>query len=369
MNATILNREFKHPIDGWYHIEPKGEHRNTAAGVVQVIDDPSVEAIVNRFNQDAAAGRLSHGHEMLIDREHFSHDPDKETTAYGWLQRLQGREDGIYAQIRWTATGQAAVDGGDLRFFSTEYNPDECEPVHNTAQRSDANASQGAGSKTLLLRPRALAGLTLTNRPNNRGGKPITNRGGNAAASDAGEQAQTTKTKTEYSMKLIASALGLQPEASEETILGELNKLKNRATEAEAKVAPLTEQITLLTNRMTTMLDEQIAADLDGHGVKDEAVRNKLIPVLKPMANRQERVDFLKLMQPPVAEKKETPAPITNRSTAKAPNGGSQPTDDDAADARKVALITNRANELRKQQPGLSHATAMIMAQREAAGA
>jgi hypothetical protein len=26
MNTPILNREFQHPADGWYHIEPKGEH-------------------------------------------------------------------------------------------------------------------------------------------------------------------------------------------------------------------------------------------------------------------------------------------------------------------------------------------------------
>jgi hypothetical protein len=42
---------------------------------------------VNRFNEDATAGKLSHGKEMLIDHEHFKHDPDKETRAYGWRMR------------------------------------------------------------------------------------------------------------------------------------------------------------------------------------------------------------------------------------------------------------------------------------------
>jgi len=72
MKATILNREFQHPRDGWYQIERKGRHPNRAAGVIQVIDDEAARSIVNRFNEGAAAGTLRHGSEMLIDHEHFS---------------------------------------------------------------------------------------------------------------------------------------------------------------------------------------------------------------------------------------------------------------------------------------------------------
>ena len=51
------------------------------------------------------------------------------------------------------------MDGGDYRFFSTEY--DLADMV---------NAGQGRA------RPMRLNGLTLTNAPNNKGGRPITNR-------------------------------------------------------------------------------------------------------------------------------------------------------------------------------------------------
>jgi hypothetical protein len=169
MNPLILNRNFQHPTDGWYQIEAKGTHPNRAAGVVQVIDDAATTSIVNRFNADAAASKLRHGAEMLIDHEHFSDQPDQETRAYGWLQELQNRTDGIYGRIRWTATGQAAVDGGDYRFFSTEYdaaNLQAVEPAIGNRQ-----------SAIKAVRPLALAGLTLTNMNNNRGQKPITNRG------------------------------------------------------------------------------------------------------------------------------------------------------------------------------------------------
>ena len=160
LSAPIFtSAEFRHPADGWYQIEAKGEHPNRAAGVVQVIDDAAAQSIVNRFNADAQAGRLRHGRELLIDHEHFSDQPDKETRAYGWLTRLVNRPDGIYAQIRWTKTGQEAVDGGDYRFFSTEYAPADLAVVNSGR-----------------VRPLRLDGLTLTNMHDNRGQRPITNR-------------------------------------------------------------------------------------------------------------------------------------------------------------------------------------------------
>jgi uncharacterized Zn finger protein (UPF0148 family) len=169
MLSLILNRDFQHPADGWYQIEARGEHPHGGSGLIQVIDSVSAASIVERFNADAVAGRLRHGHEMLIDHEHFSDQPDQETRAYGWLQELQNRNDGIYGRIRWTATGKTSVDGGDYRFFSTEYNPSNLQPVQN-AERGVRN------EEAKCVRPLRLAGLTLTNMNNNRGQKPITNR-------------------------------------------------------------------------------------------------------------------------------------------------------------------------------------------------
>ena len=48
MQATILNREFQRPSDGWYALEVPGEHPNRAADVVQVIDEAAVASIVPR---------------------------------------------------------------------------------------------------------------------------------------------------------------------------------------------------------------------------------------------------------------------------------------------------------------------------------
>jgi len=157
VNPPVTNN-FSHPTDGWYQIESKGIHPNTKAKVVQVIDDAAIHSIVDTFNKEAARPGFAG---MLIDHEHFSHDLTKETRAFGWLMRLQGRPDGIYGQIRWTGTGQDAVDSGDYRYFSTEYEVSNLQPVAGSAKN---------------VRPLRLAGLTLTNVPNNNGQKPITNR-------------------------------------------------------------------------------------------------------------------------------------------------------------------------------------------------
>lgn len=164
MNAPIFNRDFVHPADSTYMIEPAGEHPNLDNGFTLVVDAPSRKAIVNRFNADADAGKLSHGNEMVIDRDHFKHISENDTTAYGWLQKLENRDDGIYGKIRWTNTGKAAVDGGDYRFFSTEYDPNDLQDLSSAPRR---------------VRPVRLDGLTLTNMPrNNKGAKPITNKAG-----------------------------------------------------------------------------------------------------------------------------------------------------------------------------------------------
>lgn len=263
---TILNRDFSHPTDGWYQIEAKGNHPNRAAGVVQVIDDEAITSIVNRFNADAAAGKLPHGHEMLVDIDHFKDQLDKESRAYGWLTKLENREDGIYAQIRWTKTGKEAVDGGDYRFFSTEYEPQDVKILNSGKPRK--------------VRPLRLDGLTLTNMNNNKGQKPITNS--NRAPYEDAQQQRTQ-------MQSVAQKLGLSPEASEQTVLAEVVKLLNRID----TLTPFEEANKTLTNRVSALETEQVDALLDLHQVKEEKIRNRVKPMLAPLKNREERVAAL----------------------------------------------------------------------------
>jgi len=361
MNPTILNHAFKHPDDGWYQIEALGHHPHRAANLVQVIDDEAARSIVKYFNTDAAAGGLRHGHEMLIDHEHFSDQPDQETRAYGWLQELQHRPDGIYGRIRWTATGKAAVDGGDYRFFSTEYDPKDLAAL-NPADRNSK-------SEIKHVRPGRLAGLTLTNMNNNRGQKPITNRASfQNTFADALASADTANKQTKgTSMKSVCTLLGLSAEADEIAVHAAVSRLLNRGDIAPEALAALRTEHQSLTEQNQTLLAEQSDTLLDGCGVKDERIRNRLKDGLKPLKNRAERLSYLADFGYQPGEPAKFAAVTTrvlNRGTSIARESavGNHGEGDQAV----AVKIQNRANEL--QGKGLKYDAAWNQARREVLG-
>ncbi len=338
MNSSILNPDFSHPADGWYQIEPKGEHPNQAAGVVQVIDEEAMNSIVAQFNQDAAEGKLRHGSEMLIDHEHFSDQPDKETRAYGWLVELQSRADGIYGRVRWSKTGQEAVDGGDYRFFSTEYASADCVACRvasgegkTRAEQGEPNGEKGQNASLATrhstlsrVRPLRLDGLTLTNMNNNRGQKPITNRDPSvlpaiSQSETHGQDARATNQPTERKrMNTVANKLGLATDVSEEMVLAEVTRLLNRVTE----MIPHEEENKSLRERLSIIDADQVHTLLDLHGVRDEKIRNRLKPVLMSLKNREERVAALLDFgfKPEERRTTERPAPrLLNRGEGRQP--------------------------------------------------
>lgn len=262
-----------HPTDGWYQIEAKGEHPNRRAGIVQIIDDTACASIAERFNREAAAPGFAG---MLIDHEHFKHDDDKETVAYGWLTALLSRADGIYGQIRWTDTGRKSVDGGDYRFFSTEYAPADLAILNR-------------GESPQRVRPMRLDGLTLTNANNNKGQKPITNRG---------EIDPPQKAKH---MKTVCTLLGLSADASEEAVHAEVARALNRIKELETS---------------------QIDSDLETFRNRFDPKQREFIKTLL-VTNRAATIEFLKSQ--PETKGQTAPARLHNRQTAQpmnAPAGG-----------------------------------------------
>ena len=285
----ILNRSFQHPSDGWYQIEALGEHPNAAAGVIQVIDADASRSIVSRFNAEAAQPGFAG---LLVDHEHFKHDQDKETVAYGWLERLQERPDGIYGQIRWTATGRNAVDGGDYRFFSTEYDPKDLTVLnrHESPQR---------------VRPMRLDGLTLTNANNNKGQKPITNRG-----------TECVPPQKASPMKTVCTLLGLSADASEEAVHAEVARTLNRLKELETS---------------------QVESDLELFKNRFDPKQRDFIRSLL-VTNRAATIEFLKSQ--PDAPAALAPARVHNRRTAQpvdAPVGGE--TDEAALSIERTSAI------------------------------
>jgi phage I-like protein len=401
MNSPILNRDFQHPADGWYQIEARGDHPNQRAGVVQIIDDQACDAIVNRFNSEAAQPGFAG---MLIDHEHFKHDADKETIAYGWLGKLENRSDGIYGQIRWTETGKKAVDGGDYRFFSTEYDPSDLTVLNR-------------GQNPQRVRPMRLDGLTLTNANNNKGQKPITNRSkfnlhtmknkddntpeqddeagpqavaASKTASDASETADSPR-EHEQAAILHRKAQKLQTKAGNEQTAahhGEMadmhdniadrmrNGCKNRefppgsagsehqqheqqntimksvltklGLAADASEPAVLAEVTRILNRNSELEGQQIESDLETYKNRFDPKQLDFIKSLL-VTNRTAMLDFLKAQ--PETKAPVAPGRIHNRQTAQPVDknaGAGAPDDADLSAQRTEAIelykISNRCS-------------------------
>lgn len=205
MNAPIFNRSQPESLAAptWHQIEVTGEHPtvlNDGTRITQQIDAEALNSIVHHFDLIVDAPGFPG---LLVDRDHLSHDPANDTEAIAWLKDLRIENGQLEGLLDWTDEGGAAVLNKRYKFFSTEYGPGGWEDL-------------GEGR----IRPLVLTGLALTNRPNNKGGKPITNREG------------YDPTNPTNDMKTIAEKLGLPAEATEEEILDAIASLQATAEEA-----------------------------------------------------------------------------------------------------------------------------------------
>lgn len=301
MRAKILNRAGDVPSDGWYQIEVTGTHPAGKART-QVIDQVALESIVNRFTAErTAAGENFAG--MLVDNDHLSHDLDNSTEALAWAQELAIRAGQLHARLDLTDLGDVAIRNKRFKFFSTEYDPEDLQDL-----------SGGA------VRPLRLSGLAFTNRPNNRGGKPISNRDGTQPGGDKKPDTNTT-------MQPIALKLGLPADADEAAILTKLADLMSELETLKGKDASA--QADVIMNRY----GERIPKD------KREDVKKRLI------ANRADTEAMLDLLPEPM---KKAEARIFNRSDAKQPDTVTD--EDKVQDGKKAAAIRNRANSISREQ-------------------
>lgn len=323
MNPKILNRDFKLPADDWYEVEVPGEHFNAEANLLQVIDEQALSSIVNRFDALAADPDFPG---LLIDRDHFSLDTSKESKAAGWAMKLRNRAGKLEAQIRWSSSGRADVEGGDYRFFSSVYDQDQVEEL---GKRTVKNRKRPVRA----VRPLQLDRLAITNDPNNKGQKPISNR-------DPGTTSEGDQPENQPTMKKVNKELGISDEASEDAAVAEISKIKNRESKAVADLATIkAERDELLANQVETDLEKfkPVITNRD-------AAKKALI------ANRADTIELFQARLDAVgdgeADKGETRDPITNRKAAKTPAEKTEDAEKQAAEKR-AAWISNRASAIR----------------------
>ncbi len=228
MSGYLINKgggkggEFTPPADGWVQILAVGDHPNAEAGIVQHVDDESLNSIVADFKSQASADNWPG---MLVDFDHFSHSKDHPTGAAAWIDSLEKRDGELWAHWRLTDTGEKAVNGGDYRLTSS---------VLGGFVQYD-----GAPS-TKHLRPTKLLRVGLTNDPNIKGMAPVSNRAdGTTTTTKDTTMADTTApapaTGSVNHKALLTELLGLTEGASDEDIQKAIDLLK---ADAEADAGP-----------------------------------------------------------------------------------------------------------------------------------
>jgi len=169
------HQPFELAADGWSQIAPLGEFFH-GADVIQILDAEACMSMVARFDAEAESPNFAG---LLVDFDHLSLDLSARSEAAGWITSLAFRAEpaataGLYAAIRWTDEGQAAMTGGRYRFVSPVWLREDCVDLG-----ADAQGRQ-------RLRPVRLFNLAVTNNPNLQGLAPLSNAGQNNPASPEG---------------------------------------------------------------------------------------------------------------------------------------------------------------------------------------
>jgi hypothetical protein len=152
---------FSLPDDGWFNIAAPGEWPHKPTGLVQVLDDEAMAEIVKAFVEFKAAPNWPG---ILIDFDHQSLDIDKPTVAAGWIVDLAKRDNGLWAQVRWSDIGRKSIEGGRYRFISPVWKSSDCAKLDGDR-----------------IRPLKLMNCAVTNDPNIKGLFPLSNSAGAAA--------------------------------------------------------------------------------------------------------------------------------------------------------------------------------------------
>jgi len=367
----ILNRDFRLPEDGFYQLAPLGEFPHEAAGIVQVIDREACEAMAALFAADAAKENFAG---VLIDFDHFSLDVGQRSEAAGWITNLEARPDGLFAKIRWSDVGQAAVEGGRYRFLSPVWAKADCVEL--------------GGNR---VRPVRLLNAAVTNDPNLKGMLPLSNRGRQAEDLKAGPvdlsptcrgSERTPDEGKEKTMKTVieklVNHLGLAADASETSVLAAMKALPTVAAHAElqnslrelqgkhdALVTDVGRLEQELVNRHLTEFEGVITESAKAFWSEQLlANREAALAVLGDLKKSAEAAAPAEAAGAATAEPAAggTRKPLHNRAAARPVQPGQKPEADG-----KAVKIRNRAHEIAKAE-GIPFSVAFRRAEKELVG-
>lgn len=268
------------PVDGqtesWAQLAPFGEYSYTRPG-----DDPAKPSGVQRLDAQAFESLLgAFDGEVLIDREHYSiHTGD--TTAMGWITRLETRgdgsnpEDGLYALVRWTDIGLDHIRNRRLRWLS---------PVWDV----------GADNRPVSLDTAALSNRTRFRKIT----RPVANKEDRGQATQKPDTPEGGKDNTMD--KSILEMLGLGPDATVEDAKAKLQGLIDSLAASNKECGELKK------DALNTEAEKAAEENADKIENKEEFVRLYV-------ENKDTALAMLKCV-------KAAPKTVCNKADAKAPS-------------------------------------------------
>lgn len=181
-----------------------GTIKGAREDAVFVFDEAAAKAIIEDFR---AKAKRAGWPGVLVDREHFSNDPEKTSDAMAWAREIRQDADGsIWTRWEFTPEGERLWTGKVL------------------VSRSPLFLSVPAkGGRE--YRPFALESIGMTNTPHFRDLSTL------AAAREA---AEVTTHEGEIQMEEILKALGLAEDASPADAVAAIEALKQKASAAES---------------------------------------------------------------------------------------------------------------------------------------
>jgi Mu-like prophage I protein len=362
-----LTTRFEPAVDGWFHMAPHGTFPHPT-GAQQVIDAEACETMTRTFAEEAKQANFPG---LLVDFDHFSHDPAQPSAAAGWVTALETRPEGLYAQVRWSDLGHQAVTGGRYRLMS---------PVWNRADCDEWTAPVGSDAKpTLHVRPRRLARVALTNDPNLPGLAPLTNRAENAERAERGEHVAAVARVSSLGAERREPVAGTATSVSElraprrdarlsgiedttasgfrTQVLNTL-RLPGRASDGEIvdAVRRQGEELASLRNRCAELREAQADAELEGFA---DVITNRAAVRAQLLANREGTLAVLQALRRP------EPFMPLHDPRAHRPNLHLlSPLNAAEAESGSARRIANRARQLQSQLK-IGHQAAFRLAEGE----
>lgn len=331
----ILNRNFELPADGWHQLAPLGEFPHSAAGIVQIIDADACTCMVAAFENARAGSSNFPG--LLIDFDHFSLDAEKRSEAAGWITDLKfmpnSTGSGLFARIRWSDIGEAAVKGGRYRFLSPVWAKADCEDL--------------GGDR---FRPVRLLNAAVTNDPNLKGILPLSNRtpGAPFDFTPLGEK-KNCSVKKETHMQPVLDALlnklNLPADTAQDAIIA---AIANMALPDE--VAALTNRAETAETELSGLKNAQLEADADAFLDANAAVIENRDQVRAQFIENRTLTEAvfknLKTPKPVATPPADTRRPLHNRDSKVAATHNR----DASTSESKAVKIRNRAAEIMKSE-------------------